>query len=72
MGKAGRPAKGLVRLVAHVPLRLAQAVKEEAKTREMTIGELVQEAFEAFEERIFVIKHAGASSTTTGEGGQSR
>jgi len=41
----GRPKKHLVRLVAHVRQPIKASIVEEAHERNMTIGELVEEAF---------------------------
>lgn len=43
----GRPPRSYVPLTCRVPKVFADAVREEAQRRGKTIGDLVQEAFEA-------------------------
>ena len=44
MGAPGRPAKGNVKMTCYVPAEIKQAIRIEAITRNMSIGDVVVEA----------------------------
>jgi hypothetical protein len=45
--RIGRPPRGHARLTCYVPKDFAEAVREESIRRGKTLGELMQEAFDA-------------------------
>lgn len=44
MGKSGRPAKGNVKMTAYVSPETKLAIQKEALTRNMTIGDVIEES----------------------------
>lgn len=45
--RIGRPPLNHVKMFAYVPREFADAIKEEAKQRGKTLGQLIQEAFDS-------------------------
>ena len=45
--RMGRPPLGHVRMFAYVPKEFADAIKDEARLRGKTLGQLIQEAFDS-------------------------
>jgi hypothetical protein len=46
MGKPGRPKKDNTKLTAYVSKDFQKSIRIEAITRDMTLGELIEEAFQ--------------------------